>query len=161
MMTPEELENHKALLARMGMTYTEPYGPTDMAAEPVQKRMREVAAAAKRVPSIFNEQNDFDLGNQVRMLTRTDSGHEGVVCAARDRIFQLSLQVAALQTALRNAAGAISSLDQQIGQMRGMFDDEDGQIEEAVEDGDASAAEIRAVLAAYADSAPEEEAING
>lgn len=99
-MSPEQLHQHRATLARLGMTYTEPFGPTDMSDAAVKKRMREVAAKAVEVPSIFNEQNDFDLGNQVRMLTRHDSGHEGVVCAARDRIFQLSLKVAALTHAL-------------------------------------------------------------
>lgn len=107
MMTPEELVAHKALLARMGMSYTEVYGPSDMSLPSVQTRMTEVAATAVRVPSVFNAQNDFDLGNQVRMLTRTDSGHEGVVCAARDRIFQLSLRVAALEAALTDAAGTL------------------------------------------------------
>lgn len=92
-MTPEELEKHKSLLARMGMIYTEPYGPTDMTEPKVQERMQQVAKSATDTPSTFNELNDFDLGNQVRMLTRSDSAHEAVVCAARDRIFQLSLEV--------------------------------------------------------------------
>jgi hypothetical protein len=96
-MTAEELSNHKALLARMGMIYTEPYGPTDMAQPKVQERMEQVAKTATDTPSIFNELNDFDLGNQVRMLMHNDSGHEAVVCAARDRIFQLSLEVARLK----------------------------------------------------------------
>lgn len=51
--------------------------------------------------------------------------------------------------ALRNAAGAISSLDHQVGQMRGMFDDGDGTIEGAVEDGDGASAEIDRVLRKY------------
>lgn len=106
-MTAEELHNHKTMLARMGMRYTEVYGPTDMSEPKVQTRMREVAAKAVEVPSIFNDLNDFDLGNQVRMLMREDSGHEGVVCAARDRIFQLSLRVAELQGALAIAAGEL------------------------------------------------------
>jgi hypothetical protein len=93
----DELLKHKALLARMGMSYTEVYGPTEMAEEAVQTRMRQVVKNCTEVPSVFNAQNDFDLGNQVRMLTRIDSAHEAVVCAARDRIFQLSLRVAELE----------------------------------------------------------------
>jgi len=96
-MNAAELAAHKALLARMGMVYTETCGPTDMSAPEVQKRMTDVRDTAARAPSIFNEQNDFDLGNQVRMLMRIDSAHEAVVCAARDRIFALSLKVADLE----------------------------------------------------------------
>lgn len=99
-MTPEQLREHKVLLARMGMIHTEPLGPTDMSAPEVQKRMREVIETTARVPSIFDEQNDFDLANQVRMLTRSDSGHEGVVCSARNRIFKLSAEVEELRARL-------------------------------------------------------------
>ena len=106
-MDPISLAEHKALLARMGLVYTEPFGPTDMSSDGVQKRMREVVETAERVPSVFNEQNDFDLGNQVRMLTRNDSDHESVVCAARDRIFQQSLRIAELEAALAAAAGEL------------------------------------------------------
>lgn len=97
---------HEVLLARMGLFKTEVYGPTDMTDAKVRQRMNEVAESATNVPSVFNLQNDFDLGNQVRMLMREDSAHEAVVCAARDRIFQLSLEIDRLNAAL--ARGEVS-----------------------------------------------------
>lgn len=51
-------------------------------------------------------------------------------------------------TVLRNALGAIDSLQTQVGQMSGMFDDEDGTIAEAVEAGEAATVEINAAIAA-------------
>lgn len=104
MLTPEELEEHKRTLARMGLVYTEPFGPTDMSDAKVQERMHNVVEVTTRSPSIFDKQNDFDLGNQVRMLTRQSSGHEIVVEAARNRIFKLGLANAELVGALQKIA---------------------------------------------------------
>lgn len=47
---------------------------------------------------------------------------------------------------LRNAAGAIDSLLCQVSQMQGMFDDEDGTIEAAMEAGEDTLAEIHHAL---------------
>lgn len=52
----------------------------------------------------------------------------------------------AILQALRNAAGAITALDEQIEQMRGMFDDKDGTIAAALEAGAESLGEIRAAI---------------
>lgn len=54
--------------------------------------------------------------------------------------------------ALRNAIGAIYALQEQVGQMRGMFDDEDGTIEEAMENADDTVEEIQALLKGNATS---------
>lgn len=51
-----------------------------------------------------------------------------------------------VETALRYSYAAISSLLEQVGQMRGMFPDEDGAIQQAVDDGDAAVEDIRAAL---------------
>lgn len=51
-----------------------------------------------------------------------------------------------LEQHLHNALGAMDSLAHQIDQMRGMFRDEDGAIEKSIDDYEATAAEIRAVL---------------
>jgi hypothetical protein len=55
--------------------------------------------------------------------------------------------IAALTTALRHASGALSACEHQIGQMSGMFPDEDGTIQDAVDAADDSREEIEAVLA--------------
>lgn len=47
---------------------------------------------------------------------------------------------------IRDAIGAIDSLLHQVGQMSGMFDDADGTIAEAVEDGEETAERLRAVI---------------
>lgn len=47
---------------------------------------------------------------------------------------------------LRNAAGALDSLLCQMSQMQGMFSDEDGAIEAAIEAGEDSLAEIHHAL---------------
>lgn len=49
--------------------------------------------------------------------------------------------------ALQTARGAIASMGDQIGQMSGMFDDEDGTIAEACEDGACALNDIAAALA--------------
>lgn len=55
-----------------------------------------------------------------------------------------------VETALRYANAAIHSLLDQIGQMRGMFKDEDGAIQRAVDDGDAAIEDIGKALARLA-----------
>ena len=65
--------------------------PSDMNDPKVQKRMREVV---EKATSKLNQLNDFDLGGTVRMLMRDSLMHEGIVCAARDRIYKLSLELA-------------------------------------------------------------------
>lgn len=52
----------------------------------------------------------------------------------------------AMTVAMRNAVSAIEILQLQIEQMRGMFADEDGTIQAAIDDGDEAAAEIEALL---------------
>lgn len=54
------------------------------------------------------------------------------------------------ETALRQSYAAIESLLEQIGQMRGMFADEDGAIQNAVNDGDAAIEDIAKALARLA-----------
>lgn len=54
----------------------------------------------------------------------------------------------AIGFALRNAQGVISSLLHQVGQMQGMFSDEDGTIQEAVDAGEAAEVEIQNALEA-------------
>lgn len=55
-----------------------------------------------------------------------------------------------VETALRYAYAAIESLLSQVQQMRGMFKDEDGAIQRAVDDGDAAIEEIAKALAKIA-----------
>lgn len=59
-----------------------------------------------------------------------------------------------VRNALRNASGAISSLGHQIGQIRGIFGDADGAIEDAVDAGEEATAEIEAALERYEARAP-------
>lgn len=59
---------------------------------------------------------------------------------------QAPADVARLVQALSDSLGAIAAMQEQIGQMRGMFDDADETIQEAVDAGDDALAEGRAAL---------------
>jgi hypothetical protein len=59
-----------------------------------------------------------------------------------------------MAVALGIASGAICSLQEQIGQMRGLFSDSDGAIAQAMEDGDNAYDEIKALLDRYSPGAP-------
>lgn len=65
--------------------------PTNMADPKIQQRMREVV---EKATDRFSQLNDFDLGGSVRMLMRDSFMHEPLVCAARDRIYKLSMELA-------------------------------------------------------------------
>lgn len=72
---------------------------------------------------------------------------------ARARGIGINAPPAAI-TALQHASAAISSMEHQIGQMKGMFGDEDGTIADALQDGEDSRREIEAVLNAADASQP-------
>ena len=58
----------------------------------------------------------------------------------------MSLPRSATLDALRSCVGAITAMRTQIEQMRGMFDDQDGTIQEAINDGDVFAPRKNAAL---------------
>lgn len=80
-------------------------------AKAIGERHRKLAAAYTGGPKYFHHMghkreaalpwlSDVEMAGEVRMLMRDDLDHEGIVCAARDRILHLSEELAALRGAI-------------------------------------------------------------
>lgn len=92
------------------------------------------------------ELSDYEVAGRVRMLMRNQLDHESVCTLARDRIMGLSKLNHGMLLALRECLGALDACVTQIEQMRGMFDDADGTIQEAVDDAEDAEKKAQAVL---------------
>lgn len=88
-------KEHEALIRKMGMSMGMNFdelldSPTDMSLPNIVERMTQVIKTTEKTPSQLDKLNDFDLGNVVRMLIRSDYYHEEACVAARNRIWKLS-----------------------------------------------------------------------
>lgn len=95
--TADEADTLTAMAKRMGMTVSDvadakPWPPEAVAAYAEKHGRRSDPIGYQHLP-------DVQVASAVRMLMRNDLDHEGVVCAARDRICALHVEKAALLSA--------------------------------------------------------------
>lgn len=83
--------------------------PADMESDKVLSRMQDIV---NKDNDLYSQLDDFTLGGTVRMLMRNSLMHEGLVCAARNRIYRLSL-------ALRNANRELAEVKAELATLKG------------------------------------------
>ena len=100
--TPVDHEERMAELAeRMGLHYEPIPDPSEQLSMDDPKVVERMEHVVKYATDRYSELNDFTVGNIVRMLMRNSMDHEAIVCAARDRIFKLSLELKAAKARIQ------------------------------------------------------------